>query len=308
MQFPLKQRFSFFCRRWFVFLVFGITVALFYACTSSGSGGDGGSENEGAPTESTTSTTNSTGDSGSSSESESDAAASPIQYTYRVINTFPHDREAFTQGLVVDDGILYEGTGLRGSSNLRVVTLDTGEVVRQLDLEDQFFGEGIAIFGDQVVQLTWQSQVGFVYDKNSFTKLREFEYPNEGWGITHDGTQWIMSAGTEKLYFMDSQTFERTGEVDVKDGDTAITSLNELEYIQGEVWANVWQTDQVVRIDPSTGTVVGWVNLSGLLTAADLETPVDVLNGIAYDADSNRLFVTGKLWPKLFEIEVVPIN
>ena len=229
-------------------------------------------------------------------------------YTYNTVNTYSHDRDAFTEGLVFEDGVLYEGTGLYGQSTLRRVELETGDILQIHSLTDQFFGEGIAIYGAKIVQLTWKSNIGFVYDKNSFELLQEFSYSTEGWGLTNDGERLIMSDGTSTLHFLDPQTFEETGQLEVFDSGTPITRLNELEYIQGEIFANVWQTDWVARIAAETGQVIGWIDLGGLLTREDLSEPVDVLNGIAYDAEADRLFVTGKLWPKLFEIELIPLD
>jgi glutamine cyclotransferase len=226
-------------------------------------------------------------------------------YSYNIVNTYPHDPDAFTQGLVFDDGVLYEGTGLYGQSSLRRVELETGDILQIRELSDQFFGEGIAIRGDRIIQLTWQSNIGFVYDKNSFELLQEFDYSTEGWGITYDGTRLIMSDGTSTLHFLDPQTFEETGQVEVFDNNGPVTRLNELEYVEGEIYANVWQTDRIARIAPDEGRVIGWVDLGGLLSAEDRNQSVDVLNGIAYDADDGRLFVTGKLWPKLFELELI---
>jgi glutamine cyclotransferase len=232
----------------------------------------------------------------------------PPAYTYQIVNTYPHDRGAFTQGLVFEQGLLYEGTGLNGESTLRRVDLETGQVLQLRKLPEQFFGEGIALVGDKIVQLTWKSRLGFVYDKDSFERLDTFTYPTEGWGLTYDGQRLIMSDGTATLHFLDPNTYLETGRVQVHDGPTPITRLNELEYIGGEVWANVWQTDDVVRINPDTGQVVGWINLAGLLRPEDFQSPVppSVLNGIAYDREHGRLFVTGKRWPKLFEIELIP--
>jgi glutamine cyclotransferase len=226
-------------------------------------------------------------------------------YTYNIVNTYPHDRNAFIQGLVFEDGVLYEGTGRFGQSTLRRVELETGDILQIRELSAEFFGEGITIYGNKIIQLTWQSNIGFVYDKNSFELLQEFNYSTEGWGITHDGERLIMSDGTSTLHFLDPQTFEEIGQLEVFDNDGPVTRLNELEYIQGEIYANVWQTDRIARIAPGTGRVVGWVELEGLLTGEDRSEPVDVLNGIAYDANTDRLFVTGKLWPKLFEIELI---
>jgi glutamine cyclotransferase len=229
-------------------------------------------------------------------------------YTYEVINTYLHDPEAFTQGLVYEDGVLYEGTRLKDRSSLRKVELETGKVLQEVDLAAQYFGEGITIWGDEIIQLTWQSHVGFVYDKDSFELLRQFGYPTEGWGITHDGKRLIMSDGTSTLYFLDPESLEVVGSVQVYDNNGPVVSLNELEYINGEVYANIWQTDRIVIIEPDTGEVTGWIDLTGLLSAEDLIQSVDVLNGIAYDEEHDRLFVTGKLWPRLFEIELVPQN
>jgi glutamine cyclotransferase len=185
------------------------------------------------------------------------------------------------------------------------VELETGAILQIRELPDQFFGEGITIYGDKIIQLTWKSHIGFVYDKSSFESLQEFNYPTEGWGITHDGEHLIMSDGTSTLHFLDPQTFEEISQLEVFDDHGAVTKLNELEYVQGEIYANVWQTDRIARISPGTGRVIGWIDLEGLLTVEDFTEPVDVLNGIAYDADTDRLFVTGKLWPKLFEIELI---
>lgn len=233
------------------------------------------------------------------------SSAVPI-YTYKVVNAYPHDRNAFTQGLVFENGVLYEGTGLRGRSTLRRVELETGDILQVRELPAQFFGEGITIYGDKIIQLTWQSNVGFVYDRDSFEVLQEFHYPTEGWGITHDGKRFIMSDGTSTLHFLDLETLEEVGRIEVHDNHEPVTRLNELEYVRGEIYANVWQTDRIARISPQTGQVIGWIELKGLLSAADRSEPVDVLNGIAYDAKNDRLFVTGKLWPRLFEIELVP--
>jgi glutamine cyclotransferase len=229
-------------------------------------------------------------------------------YTYNIVNTYPHDRNAFTEGLVFEDGVLYEGTGLYGQSSLRRVELETGDVLQIRELSSEFFGEGITIYGDKIIQLTWKSHIGFVYDKNSFELLQEFDYSTDGWGITCDGTRLIMSDGTSTLHCLDPQTFEEIGQFNVTDSSGPVTMLNELEYVQGEIYANVWQTDRIARISPETGRVTGWIDLEGLLSAEDSAEPVDVLNGIAYGAESDRLFVTGKLWPKLFEIELVSLE
>jgi glutamine cyclotransferase len=234
------------------------------------------------------------------------AVASIPTYGYRVVNVYPHDRSAFTQGLVYLDDIFYESTGLRGESSLRKVDPESGEILQYLALPPQLFGEGIAVFEDRIVQLTWQSHIGFVYDKKSFELLETFEYPTEGWGLTHDGSRLIMSDGTETLHFLDPETFEEIDQVQVFGAWGPVAMLNELEYIEGEVYANIWLTDRIARIDPVSGQVTGWIGLTGLLGPEGREPGVDVLNGIAYDAETDRLFVTGKLWPKLFEIELIP--
>ena len=222
-------------------------------------------------------------------------------YGYKIVNTYPHDRNAFTEGLVFDDGFLYEGTGICGESTLCKVELETGEVLKTYPLPDEFFGEGVTIWEDKLIQLTWKSRIGFVYDKESFLLLREFAYPTEGWGITHDGKHLIMSDGTSALYFLNPDTFEEIGQIEVRDKGVPITNLNELEYIQGVIYANVWRTNHIAMISPETGQVVGWIDLKGLLS--EQNSSEDVLNGIAYDEEQDRLFVTGKCWPTLFEIK-----
>lgn len=241
-----------------------------------------------------------------------DAPVSPLGtpatvpvYTFEVVAEYPHDEEAFTQGLVYAEGALYEGTGLYGRSSLRRVNLESGEVEQQVDLPGQFFGEGIALLDGKIYQLTWQSRLGFVYDAESFAQLASFQYPTEGWGLAHDGQELIMSDGSATLTWRDAETLAETRRVQVSDGGRPVASLNELEYVQGEVWANVWHTDRIARIDPATGGVTGWIELAGLIEPSERNGPESVLNGIAYDAEADRLFVTGKLWPKLFEIKVM---
>ncbi len=229
----------------------------------------------------------------------------PYRYTYRVINSFPHDPEALTQGLVFDNGTLFEGTGLHGKSTLRQVQLETGVVLRSLSLASQYFGEGITIYKDQVIQLSWRSNTGFLYDKDSFELLQTFSYPTEGWGITHDGVRLIVSDGTSTLYFWDPVTFQEIGRIEVHDQDGPVIRLNELEYVRGEVFANIYYTDRIAIINPHTGRVTGWVNLKGLLDSEEGEGSAGVLNGIAYDAENDRLFVTGKRWPRLLEIRLI---
>jgi glutaminyl-peptide cyclotransferase len=240
---------------------------------------------------------------------EAEAPPEPAYYSFEVVATYPHDPRAWTQGLEYVDGFLYEGTGLQGESTLRRVDLETGRVVQMIELDEELFGEGITLLDGRVYQLTLESNVAFVYDQETFDLTEEFTYPTQGWGLTNDGERFIMSDGSNLLYFRDSVTFEETGRVEVMDGDTPIRWLNELEYIEGEVFANIWHADWIARIDPETGRVNGWIDLDGLLRDEDRAgRRVDVLNGIAYDRDSGRLFVTGKLWPVLYEIELVPAS
>jgi glutamine cyclotransferase len=227
-------------------------------------------------------------------------------FTYKVINRYPHDPSAFTQGLVYHNGFLYEGTGRYGRSALRQVILETGEVVQEHKLSNSYFGEGITIFQDQIFQLTWLSQLGFVYRLSDFQQQKTFDYPTQGWGITHDGTRLIMSDGTSNLYFLDPETLERTGQITVHSNGMTVTNLNELEYLTNEIYANVWRTDRIARISPQSGEVTGWIDLTGLHTPDEQDPPADVLNGIAYDSENDRLFVTGKLWSKIYEIELLP--
>ncbi len=240
------------------------------------------------------------------SQNDSPTNAAPVRYTYDIINVYPHDEDAFTQGLIFENGVLYESTGLYGHSTLRCVELETGEILRLYALSNEFFGEGITIVDDRIIQLTWRSNRGFVYDKRSFDLLQEFSYPMEGWGITYDGNRLIMSDGTATLHFLDPETFEKVGQVEVYEA-TPVTQLNELEYIHGEVYANIWQEDKIAIISIQTGQVTGWIDLSGLQDSADPDTD-NVLNGIAYDSEEDRLFITGKRWPQLFEIKLVPLE
>jgi glutamine cyclotransferase len=226
---------------------------------------------------------------------------------HQVVKSHPHDPDAWCQGLAFRDGFLYEGTGLRGRSALRRVELETGKVLAEHKLDRRYFGEGIALFGDKVVQLTWKARKGFVYERATLKPLGEFAYPTEGWGITHDGERLIMSDGSATLRFLDPKTFEETGRILVRDGPRLVFGLNELESVEGRVYANVYKTERLAVIDPGTGRVTEWVDLEGLLKPEDRRGhKPNVLNGIAYDAAGRRLFVTGKRWPKLFEIRVVP--
>jgi glutamine cyclotransferase len=233
------------------------------------------------------------------------AASAPVS-GYQVVRVYPHDPKAFTQGLLFLDGVFYEGTGQVGQSSIRKVRPENGEVLQIKALEPPHFGEGISVVGNNLVQLTWQSGLGFVYDRGTFARTRTFSYPGEGWGLTYDGKRLIMSDGSSFLRFLDPATLKEIGRVQVKDGVVPIEQLNELEFVKGEIFANVWQTDRIARISPATGQVTGWIDLRGLLDPRDAAQGVDVLNGIAYDAARDRLFVTGKLWPKLFEIRIVP--
>ena len=223
---------------------------------------------------------------------------------YDLVKVYPHDPQAFTQGLVYLDGYLYEGTGLNGRSTLRKVKLENGEVLQIQKVDSQYFGEGIVVWKDRIVQLTWQAGLGFIYDRASFRRTGTFNYSGEGWGLTHDGTRIIMSDGSSSLRFLNPDTLKETGRLPVKDGATPVANLNELEFVKGAILANIWQTDRLARISPRTGQVMQWIDLRGLLDPRDAAHGVDVLNGIAYDAARDRLFVTGKLWPKLFEIRI----
>jgi len=240
--------------------------------------------------------------------SASKTGENTVVYTYKIVETYPHDHEVFTQGLVFKDGVLYESAGLYGDSTLRKVELESGDILQIYRLEEDFFGEGITIYDNRIIQLTWKSNLGFVYDKDSFEPLQEFGYSTEGWGITHDGEQLIMSDGTSILYFLNPETFKETSRIEVRDEGKPINRLNELEYVKGRIYANIWPTEEIVIIAPQSGQVVGWVDMKGLLSLQDHGRPINVLNGIAYDAVNDRLFVTGKLWPKLFEIKLVPLK
>ncbi|KQZ68126.1 glutamine cyclotransferase [Rhodanobacter sp. Root561] len=232
-------------------------------------------------------------------------AAIPV-YGYKVVHSYPHDTAAYTEGLFYKDGHLYESTGQVGESTVRKVELETGEVLQRHRLPKQYFGEGIVDWKGRMVQLTWQSQTGFVYDLTSFTPQKTFSYPGEGWALTRDDHQLYMSDGTAELRVLDPETLAEVRRIQVTADGVPVTHLNELEWVDGEIYANVWLTDRIARIDPASGHVVGWIDLSGLLDISQLPNPVDdVLNGIAWDAARKRLFVTGKCWPQLFEIQLV---
>ncbi len=234
------------------------------------------------------------------------ASLAPV-WGYRVVAEYPHDPDAYTQGLAISDGVLFEGTGLEGRSSLRRVELETGDVLQVRSLTPDHFGEGVAVIEDRIYQLTWRTGICFVVDRETFAVQKAFTYPTEGWGLTTDGARLVMSDGGSRLVFRDPTTFAEIGHIDVRDGDHPVSSLNELEYVDGEIWANVHQTDRIARIEPVNGRVTGWIDLAGLLAPEDdTARPVGVLNGIAYDPPTGRVFVTGKLWPTLFEIELVP--
>jgi glutamine cyclotransferase len=232
------------------------------------------------------------------------SSVTPPMLGYKVVNTFPHSRDAFTQGLFFDNGYLYEGTGQESGSSLREVELTTGKVLRQVNLESTLFGEGITLLGDMIFQVTWENKVGFVYEKSTFRLLRKIYYPTQGWGLTTIGNRIVMSDGSNVLYYYEPEMFTVASRLEVYDNEGPVESLNELEYIDGEIWANIWMKDKIARIDPSSGQVLAYIELTGLLPEADRDPETDVLNGIAYDGASKRIFVTGKKWPKLFEIRV----
>ncbi len=229
----------------------------------------------------------------------------PAEWTYTIVHTFPHDRQAYTQGLAYEDGYLYEGTGQRGKSSLRKIKPETGDLLASLNLPPDLFGEGISIFKDEIIQLTWTSGIGFVYDKTSFKFLRKFRYSTQGWGLTNNGTSLLMSDGSEKIFYIEPEYFTVISSIEVYDQNAAVKNLNELELIDGLLYANIYTSDKVAVIDPSTGKVLAYINFSGLLKKSDRHPDTDVLNGIAYDKENDRLFVTGKNWPKLFEVKIV---
>jgi glutamine cyclotransferase len=240
-------------------------------------------------------------------EKDSPRPGKKVVQSYRVkaVRSFPHDKNAFTQGLVFHDGKLYESTGLEGESSLRLVELETGKVQKQHDLPRQMFGEGLALAGGELFQLTWQNEVAYVYDQATLKLKRQFRYRGEGWGLAFDGTHLILSDGTATLQFLDPKTFRVVRRVKVRDRGFPVEQLNELEYIEGEVYANVWRTDEIVRIDPATGKLTGRIDLSDLWPQKDRDNENAVLNGIAYDPARKRLFVTGKNWPRIYEVKLV---
>jgi len=236
------------------------------------------------------------------------AAVAPVHAadSFRVVQAYPHDQQAFTQGLIYADGHLYESTGLEGHSSLRMEELETGRILNLLDVPTRYFAEGLAQWGNTLIQLTWQSHTALVYDRSTFRLLRTFNYLGEGWGLTQDGKNLIMSDGTATLRYFDPGTFREVRRLVVRDRGASVAQLNELEFVHGQIYANIWHSDRIARISPQTGKVIGWIDLSGLLPESQRSTHEAVLNGIAYDPEHDRLFVTGKLWPKIFEIKVVP--
>jgi glutaminyl-peptide cyclotransferase len=240
-----------------------------------------------------------------SSSTDTQPAGIPV-YGYQVVHWYPHDTGAFTEGLFYHDGFLYESTGQNGQSSIRKVKLETGEVVRKREISENYFGEGIVNWKDKLYELTWRNQTGFTYNFETFAPLGEFHYPGEGWAMTTDGKRIIMDDGTPDIRFWDPDSLQETGRLHVTADGQPVQNLNELEWVKGEIYANIWQTDRIARIDPASGKVVGWIDCSGLLLPQERTPGSDsVLNGIAYDAAGGRLFVTGKNWPKLFEIRLV---
>lgn len=235
----------------------------------------------------------------------SSLTAAPPEYHVKIIRAYPHDRAAFTQGFEYHDGKLYEGTGLEGRSSVRIENLESGKVERTIDIPNSIFGEGITVIHGRVVELTWVSHIGFTYQAVDLRRTGEFHYEGEGWGLANDGQHIFFSDGTSTIRVLDPDSLQEVRKITVHEGKRQIIMLNELEFIRGEIWANVWQTDRIVRVSPLTGEVLGWIDARGLLTEADINgQPVDVLNGIAYDVVNDRIFLTGKLWPKIFEVKV----
>jgi glutamine cyclotransferase len=230
----------------------------------------------------------------------------PTFYSFNVVATYPHDDAAFTQGFVYHDGLLYEGTGLYGRSSIRIAELSTGNIIEQVDLSDDIFGEGMTIMGDQVYQVTWKENTGFVYSMDDLTEIRSFSYNGEGWGLTHDGNHLILSNGSSTLSFLDPESLHVVRTVDVTYEGEPVSNLNELEYVDGVIYANIWHLDQIVMINPNDGAAIGWIDLDGIQEHLGSTEGIDVLNGIAYNYETGRLLVTGKLWPNVFEIELVP--
>lgn len=235
------------------------------------------------------------------------ASAALPTYDFKVVRSYPHDTQAFTEGLLYRDGILYESTGLNGKSSIRKVDLTSGKVLQSKDIPPQYFGEGLTDWGDTLVGLTWQTQTGFVFDLKTFELKSQFAYPGEGWGLAHNGKELIMSDGTATLRFLDPKTFLEVRRVKVTADGIAVDQLNELEVVEGEIYANIWHTNTIARIDPASGKILGWIDFGKLYPEAGKgQNGENVMNGIAYDAEKKRLFVTGKLWPKIYEVKITP--
>ena len=241
------------------------------------------------------------------------AATATPNYTYSIVKTYPHDTSSFTEGLWYSEGLIYESSGSGNGpdyvSTLRQVNLTTGQVIKEYTLPIQYFGEGIAVIGDKIIQLTWLSNVGFIYDKDTFALLGNFTFPTQGWGLTYDGKELIMSDGSNNLYLLNATTFQRVGEIRVHDGYSNVTMINSLDYINGDIYANIWMTNKIAIINPETGQVKAWVDLTGLPASVASKTNENaVLNGIAYDQQNDRLYVTGKDWSSLYQIKLIPKN
>jgi len=247
-----------------------------------------------------------TGANGDSSSKNSDSAPNaPVpKYSYQIVNMFPHDSNAFTQGLILSDGKFLESTGQEGFSSLRRVELETGKVLNKVNVPEPYFAEGIALLNGKIYQLTWQHQIGFIYDAQSFARVGQFNYTGEGWGLTTDGKSLILSDGSNKIRFLDPSDFHVTKTIEVVDYKSPVRQLNELEYVQGEIYANIWHDNRIATINPENGRVTAWIDLNGMMPEGELQDPEAVLNGIAYDQANNKLYVTGKLWPRIFEIRV----
>ncbi|HKG45581.1 MAG TPA: glutaminyl-peptide cyclotransferase [Pyrinomonadaceae bacterium] len=242
---------------------------------------------------------------GSSTKTTEVPANAPVpKYGYQIVNIWPHDSNAFTQGLILMDGKLVESTGQEGFSSLRRVELESGKVLKKVDVPVPFFAEGLTALNGKLFQLTWQHGVGFIYDGQTFDRLGEFTYQGEGWGLTTDGQSLILSDGSDRLRFIDPASFRVTRTITVRDGSLPVHELNELEYVNGEIYANIWHDNRIATIDPQSGRVNAWIDLTGLMPEGELQDPEAVLNGIAYDQASEKLIVTGKLWPRVFEIKV----
>jgi glutamine cyclotransferase len=242
---------------------------------------------------------------GSSNKTAEVPTNKPVaKYGYQIVNIFPHDSNAFTQGLILVDGNLLESTGQEGFSSLRRVELESGRILKKVDVPEPYFAEGLAALNGKLYQLTWQHHTGFIYDAQSFSRLGEFNYEGEGWGLATDGQSLILSDGSSRIRFIDPASFRVTRSINVTDSGTPVRELNELEYVKGEIYANVWHDNRIATIDPQSGHVNAWIDLTGLMPEGELQDPEAVLNGIAYDQASDKLIVTGKLWPRLFEIKV----